>query len=142
MSRVTIDFIESATIISLLRSLGLTKYETLAYLSLIKNGPQNRKSLTSLTEIPSGKIYTVVKNLTGEGWIRVSMNERPMILYAVDPEVTIKKRIIELREKLNLLETNSSRVLAVLKPKYNNFYFANNSRKNEHYNIREKLMSL
>ena len=116
MARQAFDFLGSDSIVSLLRSLGLTKYEMLAYLTLLKDGPQSCKSLTFKTEIPTGKVYTVIKKLAGEGWVRISYDERPKILYAMDPEVAIKKRILELKEKLDLLEINANRVSSTLKP--------------------------
>lgn len=112
------SFHTTASIVSLLRSLGLTKYEMLVYITLLKDGPKDCKSLIRLASVPSGKIYLVVKKLTEKGWIVSSTNERPKIFYAVDPEIAIKKRISELKHKLNLLERSASTVSSILKPVY------------------------
>ena len=104
---------------SLLRRLGLTCYEAVAYLALVKYGPQDCRSLSRLAGIPNGKIYLTTKNLVEKGWIQVSEFGRPKKLCAVDPENIIKKRLTELKEELNHLETNSIYVSMMLKNSLN-----------------------
>jgi len=124
---MNIRFIESASVISLLRNLGLTKYEMLVYLTLLKDGPRNYKALTRLTGIPTGKIYTVVKALAKKGWVITSYDKRPKNFYAVDPEIAINKRIAELKDKLNLLERNAKVILYTLKPIFDRITFSTDS---------------
>jgi sugar-specific transcriptional regulator TrmB len=100
---------------ALLRRIKLTKYETYAYLALIKYGPLNCKSLTRITGIPNGKIYTIMKTLVDEGWAQVSTQIRPKRYYPVDPETAIMNRIETLREGLNRLETSAKLISHQLK---------------------------
>ncbi|UCH02199.1 MAG: TrmB family transcriptional regulator [Candidatus Bathyarchaeota archaeon] len=100
---------------ALLRRIKLTKYEAYAYLALIKYGPLNCKSLTRITGIPNGKIYTVMKTLVDEGWAQVSTQIRPKRFYPVDPEIAIMNRIETLREGLNRLETSAKLISHQLK---------------------------
>jgi sugar-specific transcriptional regulator TrmB len=109
-----LDTLEATTVLLLLRSLALTKYEARAYWSLIKNGPQNCRSLSRSTDIPSGRIYSVMNSLGKEEWVKVSVNERPKIYYAVDPEIIIQKRLIEMKKEFHMLEIQANRVSAIL----------------------------
>lgn len=115
MNNATLDTLEYAEANHVLKSLGLTRYETLVYLSLLKDGPQDNTSLTRLTGIPSGKIYAVTKNLAGKGWIKIAIDERPKIVYPLNPEIAMAKRIAELEDKLDLLSEDSNKALSKLK---------------------------
>ena len=97
-------------IFTFLRRMRLTRYEIKVYLSLLKHGPQNCRSLCNLTGIPSGKIYLVAENLAKKGWVKISSNERPKKLYVIDPEVTFRNTFTEMKEDLNVLEMNSETI--------------------------------
>jgi sugar-specific transcriptional regulator TrmB len=57
--------------IELLQDIGLTQYEAQVYLALYKKSPQDAASLSKNSNVPKGKIYTIlmelgIKNLVGE----------------------------------------------------------------------------
>jgi len=103
---------------NLLNNLGLCKYEARAYLTLLKHGPQNYKGLTELSGIPYGRIYCTMKSLTKKGWIK-TLDQRPKIFYAVDPETPLRKHLMEVREQVANLEKAILRVSPKLKTLYN-----------------------
>jgi sugar-specific transcriptional regulator TrmB len=59
-----------------LRDVGLTEYETLAYLSLLKSGEMTAESVSEASNIPYTKVYGVLDSLHGRGWVEV-MGGRP-----------------------------------------------------------------
>lgn len=101
----------------LLHDLGLCKYERKAYLTLLKHGPQNYKSLSDLSDVPYGRIYSTMENLAKKGWTK-SLNQRPKIYYATDPEKQMKNRLTEMKEEMVSLEEIVQRVSTQLKALY------------------------
>jgi len=101
----------------LLHDLGLCKYERKAYLTLLKHGPQNYKSLSDLSDVPYGKIYSVMERLAEKGWTK-SLNQRPKIFYATDPEEHMYNRLLEMKKEMASLENTIQRVSAKLKGLY------------------------
>ncbi len=105
-----------------LSELGLTNYETRAYLTLLKEGPQTCKMLTRITGIPTGKIYSVMNSLLAEGWVTTPARQRPKTYYATNPETAIKKRLIDFKEELNNLESSASNISPLLKSEFDQHY--------------------
>lgn len=142
-----LDKIEVTTAILLLRSLGLTKYEALAYWNLIKNGPQNCRALSRFTTIPGGRIYSVMNDLVNEGWAIVTVNERPKIYYAVDPNKIIQKRLIQMRKEFDTLEIQANRISAILHTMFSKHsaidysFFEGNNHFYKHFLARGKEIS-
>ena len=100
---------------NILRRLGLNSYESVAYLALIKYGPQDCRSLSRLAGIPNGKIYFTTKSLVKKGCIQVSEFSNSKKFSTVNPEIIIKKRVAELKEELNNLENDSIEAFMILK---------------------------
>jgi len=103
---------------NLLNNLGLCKYEARAYLTLLKHGPQNYKSLTELSGIPYGRIYCTMGSLAEKGWIK-TLDQRPKIFYAADPEMPLMNHLMEMKEQVASLEKTIRRVSLKLKTLYN-----------------------
>ena len=103
---------------NLLNNLRLCKYEARAYLTLLKHGPQNYKGLTELSGIPYGRIYCTMGSLTKKGWIK-TLDQRPKIFYAVDPEKPLMNHLREMKEQVASLEKTIRRVSLKLKTLYN-----------------------
>ena len=70
----------------LLRDAGLNKYESSAYLSLLKGGVVEAGELSRNSKIPMGKIYEVLKTLEDLGFIEVQMS-RPKRYRAIEPKI-------------------------------------------------------
>ena len=54
-----------------LRDIGLTEYETLAYMSLLRSGEMTAESVSEASNIPYTKVYSVLDSLHGRGWVEV-----------------------------------------------------------------------
>ncbi|UCH38263.1 MAG: hypothetical protein JSV76_03670 [Candidatus Bathyarchaeota archaeon] len=142
-----LDDVEMTTALLLLRSLGLTKYEAHAYWNLIKNGPQNARVLSRFTGIPGGRIYSVMSGLINEGWVKVAVNERPKIYYAVDPDIIIPKRLKQMKEDFDALEIRANRISAILHTMFSKHsaiessFFEGNNHFYKHFLARGKEVS-
>ncbi|MDQ1276670.1 MAG: HTH-type transcriptional regulator, sugar sensing transcriptional regulator [Euryarchaeota archaeon] len=72
----------------LLQEIGLNSYEAAAYLSLLKLGVSEASAIYRDSEVPYGKIYSVLESLTGKGFVEVQAS-RPKKFRAVDPEISM-----------------------------------------------------
>lgn len=72
-----------------LRDVGLTEYETLAYLSLLKSGEMTAEGVSEASSIPYTKVYGVLESLHGRGWIEV-VGGRPRRYYPRSPVDALK----------------------------------------------------
>lgn len=94
-----------------LRNLGLTDYESKAYLSFVLNGEMTARELSHESGVPYSKTYEVASNLEKKGLIEVQKG-RPMVFRAIPPQQALKKcaeRFIseledEFQERKNILE--------------------------------------
>ncbi|MDY9926225.1 TrmB family transcriptional regulator [Methanosarcina sp.] len=91
----------------LLQDIGLNAYEAAAYLSLLKLGVSEASAIYRDSEVPYGKIYSVLESLVGKGFVEVQVS-RPKKFRAVDPELSLDT-IFERRK------TEVEREIAVLK---------------------------
>ncbi len=67
-----------------LRDVGLTEYETLAYLSLLKSGEMTAESVSEASNIPYTKVYSVLDSLHDRGWVEIE-GGRPRKYYPRPP---------------------------------------------------------
>lgn len=72
----------------LLQEIGLNAYEAAAYLSLLKLGVSEASAIYRDSDVPYGKIYSVLESLTGKGFVEVQAS-RPKKFRAVDPELAM-----------------------------------------------------
>ncbi len=72
----------------LLQEVGLNAYEAAAYLSLLKLGVSEASDIYRDSEVPYGKIYSVLESLAGKGFVEVQAS-RPKKFRAVDPELAL-----------------------------------------------------
>ena len=103
---------------NLLHNLGLCKYEARAYLALLNHGPQNYRGLIQHSGIPYGRIYSTTRSLAEKGWIK-TMDRRPRIFYALDPETPLRNHLMRMKEEVDRLEKAIRRVSPKLKTLYN-----------------------
>ncbi len=67
-----------------LRDIGLTEYETLAYLSLLNAGEMTAENVSQASSIPYTKVYSVLEGLEERGWVEIE-GGRPRKYYARSP---------------------------------------------------------
>lgn len=77
-------------IIEKLQRLGLTKYESLAYITLLKIGPSKATDITKESGIPHTRVYDVLSSLHRKGFVDV-MQGSPRLYKPVNPEVVLEK---------------------------------------------------
>lgn len=100
-------------LIELVKALGLTIYESKAYVSLLLHGPLTSTELASKGEIPQPRVYDVIKNLVEKGLV-VVLHGRPRKFRALNPEVALKNYI----ENRFLNESNIyTKIINVIKNK-------------------------
>jgi len=105
-----------------LRDVGLTEYETMAYLSLVKAGELTANDVSSATTIPYSKVYTVLDTLEKKGWVEVK-GGRPRLYYPRSPAEALRSEKIRQEDKF---EKNREMVISELQAVY------------EHREIKEK----
>ncbi len=77
-------------IIEKLQRLGLTKYESIAYITLLKLGPSKATDITKESGIPHTRVYDVLSSLHRKGFVDV-MHGTPRLYKPVNPEVVLEK---------------------------------------------------
>jgi HTH-type transcriptional regulator, sugar sensing transcriptional regulator len=112
----------SAKVERSLREIGLTEYETMAYLSLVKAGELTANDVSASTTIPYSKVYTVLDTLEKKGWVEVK-GGRPRLYYPRAPVEALRAEKLRQEDKF---EKNKEVVVDELQALY------------EHREIKEK----
>ncbi len=90
-----------------LLEIGLSKYESKVYLTLIGEGVSTAKNISDITGIPYGKVYEIINSLSYKGFAMI-LPTKPMKYRAVSPYQAIqtaKKNIQEIhRAKRSFLD--------------------------------------
>jgi len=79
----------------ILERLGLSSFERKAYLFLLETGSATAFEISSRTEIPLGRIYTVMKQLESKGLIRIDRLNTPMVYMLNDPTLALRNLVDE-----------------------------------------------
>lgn len=95
-----------------LKELGLTEYETRAYLGLVKSGASTAGDLSDASGVPQSRIYDILSNLEKKGWIE-SQSGRPARYRAKPPSEVM--RLVKIKQEKNLREATET-VLQELEP--------------------------
>jgi len=95
-----------------LQDLGLTEYETRAYVALLQRGSMTASEISEMAPVPYSKIYEVLGNLERKGWIE-SESGRPLKYYPRSPPDALEATRLR-RERL--LKTSETQVLGELTP--------------------------
>lgn len=82
-----------------LKGLGLTEYETRAYIALVSSGPSTAGDLSDASGVPHSRIYDVLSKLEKRGWIE-SQSGRPARYRAKPPSEALRLVRIKQEEKL------------------------------------------
>jgi sugar-specific transcriptional regulator TrmB len=97
-----------------LRELGLTEYETDAYLSLIEWGVMNAIEISKRANVPYSKVYGVLNGLVSKGWVEVEQG-RPSKYFPRAPLEAFNVAKMRFEDKLKSWERT---VLGELQPLY------------------------
>ncbi|WP_292466370.1 TrmB family transcriptional regulator [Methanolobus sp.] len=84
----------------LLRNIGFNKYESVAYLTTLKEGLIEATDLSKLSKIPMGKIYAVLENLDNMGFIEVQ-HSRPKKYRAVEANIAFENYYLRKEHEIN-----------------------------------------
>ncbi len=91
-----------------LRDLGLSEYEARAYRSLLKTGPTTAKELSSVSDVPMGRIYDVLNSIEQANLVRSQSASRPKKYAAVEPGTALERLLadkqLELERKADQYE--------------------------------------
>ncbi len=82
--------VNSLEIKKALETLGLTQYETKAYINLVEKNKSDARTLSKLTQIPRSKIYEVLTRLEKKKLIEIEKS-RPILFKSVNPQQLWKK---------------------------------------------------
>ncbi len=82
-----------------LKNLGLTEYETRAYIGLVKSGPTTARDLSKISGVPHSRIYDILSKLEKRGWVE-SQSGRPTRYRAKSPSEAVRLHRIKQEEKL------------------------------------------
>jgi sugar-specific transcriptional regulator TrmB len=97
-----------------LRELGLTEYETRAYLALLDRGTLTASQISEHAEVPYSKIYEVLASLEKKGWIKAERG-RPSEYYPKSPSEALEAAKLRLEEMTKSWEQI---ILSELQPLY------------------------
>lgn len=86
-----------------LKDLGLTEYETRAYIGLVRAGPTTARDLSEASEVPHSRIYDILSKLEKRGWVE-SQSGRPARYRAKSPSEAL--RLFRIKQEENLKEAS------------------------------------
>lgn len=97
-----------------LREIGLTEYECLAYIALVRYGELTAGQVSEHTSIPYSKVYSVLDSLDRKGWVEIK-GGRPRLYY---PRPPVEALEAERLRKENRFEQFREAVVSELQPLY------------------------
>ncbi|MGY5874358.1 MAG: helix-turn-helix domain-containing protein [Candidatus Thorarchaeota archaeon] len=97
-----------------LREIGLTEYETAAYLTLVDGGEMSASDVSSKSTVPFSRVYDVLGRLESRGFIQL-IKGRPTLYLAKAPSEVVKLVQISWTE---LLEKHSKVIVDELQPRF------------------------
>jgi sugar-specific transcriptional regulator TrmB len=91
--------------ISMLARLGLTEYESRAYIALLKENPLTAYEISKNSGIPSSKIYEVIKKLESKQVIQSIHGERSRMFIPTPPDELIENFRTTMQDSLKAAKT-------------------------------------
>ncbi len=82
-----------------LREIGLTEYESTAYLFLLTSGPATAGQISRSTVLPYSKIYDILTSLEEKGWIEVESG-RPKRYFPKPPSEALEATKLQVESSL------------------------------------------
>lgn len=98
----------SEKLLAVLSEMGLNKYESKIYLTLILEGTSTAKNISDITSIPYGKVYEIIDSLAAKGMV-MTLPTKPMKCQAVHPKESITLLKKNYKEKIENFEEVVSR---------------------------------
>jgi sugar-specific transcriptional regulator TrmB len=90
-------------IVRALRTSGMSQYEALIYLGLLRHGPQNGNEVSKTAKVPSSKVYAVLDKLADEGIVHVIRRDGTTRFAPVAPEELVERLRRRFNEPIDLL---------------------------------------
>lgn len=90
-----------------LRELGLTDYETRAYLALVEKGVLTASQVSESAGVPYSKVYETLTSLERKGWVETEQG-RPSRYYPKAPSEALATARLQLEEKVKTWEKTIS----------------------------------
>ena len=92
----------SEDLISLLKVIGFTNYESKAYLGLLKNNPATGYEISQQTDVPRSVIYSTLRKLESNGVV-ISVHGKPCRYIPLSPKQLLSRLESDFSKKLNSL---------------------------------------
>jgi sugar-specific transcriptional regulator TrmB len=93
-----------------LQELGLTKYQSQAYIAAVKAGQARPNDLVDMSGVPQGRIYGVIDDLAGMGLLEVRSKGRGKVVTAPPPEAVLEdlkhRRINDVTQRIDRVSTD------------------------------------
>jgi len=97
-----------------LREVGLTEYETRAYLTLLRNGIQTGREVAAKSKVPPTRVFDALHSLVDKGLVS-RIKEKPMLFKAIKPEIGLKDLFERKLEQIKKIEFESIKTLKEIK---------------------------
>jgi sugar-specific transcriptional regulator TrmB len=92
--------------ISRLNQLGLTDYEAKAYIALLRDNPLTAYEISKNSEIPSSKIYEVIKRLESKHIVQSIHGERSKMFIPLSPDEFIESFKTDIEDRLDAVRSD------------------------------------
>lgn len=92
-----------------LKLMGLTDYETHAYVALTSLISANATEISSASHIPRSKVYDVLRNLVKKGFIEMNRG-KPLIFTVIPPHEVFQKHKNKIKDTMDLAEAELNMV--------------------------------
>lgn len=96
-------------VIECLKSLGLTKYEALVYIALLKLASATASEIHEISDVPRASVYPVIDQLLGKGLVSVSQSA-PKRFAAISPEDAISRLMDKIKKDAHFARDSLSLV--------------------------------
>jgi sugar-specific transcriptional regulator TrmB len=105
------------SIVENLKHLGLTEYETKAYLALLNTHLSTATQVSEKSGVPRTKIYLVLESLSGKGWVRIYSGV-PFLFKAAEPSSIFEKVKEDYAQLLESVQSTLKSEVNIMKEKF------------------------
>lgn len=113
-------------VLELLADIGLSKYESKVYLSLVSEGVSTAKNTSDITGIPYGKVYEIINSLSYKGFAMM-LPSKPMKYKAISPQQVIASIKNDTQQRFENIKTDLLKEIEPLFEKNKNFSGSKNN---------------
>lgn len=96
-----------------LNDCGLNKYETEAYLALVREGVSTAHLVSKTSTVPYGKIYPVLASLEQKGFVK-TFEGLPKRFIAVEPKIILEEVTRKRKKELKKFESDTQKLIQTL----------------------------